>query len=329
VLEQANIAGVGLEEDPFIVRIRDRLARVERLIEEELSSGTDLMADALATLVLTEEERFRPMYTVLAASFGPRPDAAEVTTAAAVIEMVHLAALHHEEVLDEAEVRRSGNGPTARWTSNLAILAGDYLFATASRLVSRLGPDAVLVISETFARLVTGQLRETCGAAPGRDEIDHYLAVSGERSGCLLAAAGRFGATYAGADSEMVERMAHLGDTLGTALRISDHVIAFDDTDGDRRTIRALRDPVHTLPVLCALRENDGHADRLRFLLGSQDIAETRLDEIVAVVRSSSGLLEARRTLRRYIDLAATELSALPDGDGRDALAAWVLDRAR
>ena len=328
VLEQANMAGVGLDDGPFSARIADRLAGVESLIEGELGSGTDLMSDALAALVLADEQRFRPMFTILAAACGPRPDAHEVTTAAAVIEMVHLAALHHEEVLDEDEVRESGNSPTARWNNNLAILAGDYLFATASRLVSRLGPDAVLVISETFARLVNGQLRETCGIAAGGDPIDHYLVVTQERTGCLLAAAGRFGATYSGADRQLVERLAHLGGTLGMVLRISDHITAFGDARNERRAIRALRDPAHTLPAIYASSETGCEADRLRILLDRTERDGEQLDEVVALVRSSSGLSRAGQTLRTYTDRATAELAALPDCDSRDALAAWVSERA-
>ena len=100
---------------------------------------------------------------------GPDPDTWQVTVAGAVIEMVHLATLYHDDVMDEAQVRRGAPSANARWSNNIAILAGDYLFATASRLVSRLGPDAVLIIADTFAELVTGQMRETRGVSEGVD----------------------------------------------------------------------------------------------------------------------------------------------------------------
>ena len=134
-----------------------------------------------------------------------------MTIAGAVIEMVHLATLYHDDVMDEAEVRRGAPTANVRWGNNVAILAGDYLFATASRLVSRLGPEAVRLIAETFAQLVTGQMRETRGAAEGADSVEHYLKVVYEKTACLIAAAGRFGAMFSGADDEQVERLRSAG----------------------------------------------------------------------------------------------------------------------
>lgn len=327
VFEQANRARVSPEDGRFAAQIRDRVAGVERLIESQLSSGTDLMSDALGTLVLAGEQRFRPLFTVLAASMGARPEEPDVATAAAVIEMVHLATLHHEDVLDEDEVRRSSHGRTARWNNNLAILAGDFLFATASRLVSRLGPDAVLVIAETFARLIDGQMRETRGAAPGIDEIEHHLAVAYDKRACLLATAGQLGATYSGACPDQIDRLAQLGGTLGMILHISDHIRAFTDTRSDPRNIRALRKGMHTLPLLYALREENHDAQRLRRLLSEPGADDERLDEVVRLVQSSSGPWKAGQTLRKYVDQAAAELSLLPDCEGRYALVAWVSER--
>ena len=104
------------------------------------------MSEAVHHLFLAGGKRFRPLFTVLSASLGPGPGPWRVTVAGAVIEMVHLATLYHDDVMDEAQVRRGAPSANARWSNSIAILAGDYLFATASRLVSQLGPDAVLVI---------------------------------------------------------------------------------------------------------------------------------------------------------------------------------------
>src|SRR5581483_8770294 len=148
--------------------------------------------------------------------------------AGAVIELVHLATLYHDDVMDEAQVRRGAPSANVRWGNNVAILAGDYLFATASRLVSRLGPDAVRIIAETFAQLVTGQMRETRGlegAAESVDPIEHYLKVVHEKTACLIGAAGQFGAMFSGADEDQIQRLSRLGGIVGTAFQISDDII--------------------------------------------------------------------------------------------------------
>ena len=167
-------------------------------MDTELRSADAIMTDSLTHLFKAGGKRFRPLFTVLSAQIGPKPDAAEVTIAGAVIELVHLATLYHDDVMDEAEVRRGAPTANVRWGNNVAILAGDYLFATASRLVSRLGPEAVRLIAETFAQLVTGQMRETRGVAEGADSIEHYLKVVYEKTACLISAAGEFGAMFSG-----------------------------------------------------------------------------------------------------------------------------------
>src|SRR5258705_12667737 len=146
--------------------------------------------------------------------------------------------------MDEAQVRRGAPSAHARWSNNIAILAGDYLFATASRLVSRLGPEAVRVIADTFAQLVTGQMRETRGVLESVDEVEHYLKVVYEKTACLIAASGRFGATFSGAGEDQIERLSRLGGIVGTALQISDDIIGIiSDPDESGKVLSAdLRD---------------------------------------------------------------------------------------
>ena len=182
------VAGVDFGDAEFAQDVRDGVARIEALMSEELGKADVLMAEAVQHLFQAGGKRFRPLFTVLSAQLGPEPDAWQVTVAGAVIELVHLATLYHDDVMDEAQVRRGAPSANARWSNNIAILAGDYLFATASRLVSRLGPDAVRIIADTFALLVTGQMRETRGAADHVDEVDHYLKVVYEKTACLIAA---------------------------------------------------------------------------------------------------------------------------------------------
>ncbi len=162
------VAGVDFGDAVFAAGVRDGVASIEELMSTELGKADELMAEAVQHLFQAGGKRFRPLFTVLSAQLGPEPDAWQVTVAGAVIELVHLATLYHDDVMDEALVRRGADSANARWGNNIAILAGDYLFATASRLVSRLGPEAVRVIADTFAQLVTGQMRETRGAADGR-----------------------------------------------------------------------------------------------------------------------------------------------------------------
>jgi heptaprenyl diphosphate synthase len=320
------VAGIDFGDAAFAATVRDGVGRIEQLMDTELRSADAVMTDSLTYLFRAGGKRFRPLFTVLSAQIGPNPDAGEVTIAGAVIELVHLATLYHDDVMDEAEVRRGTPTANVRWGNNVAILAGDYLFATASRLVSRLGPDAVRLIAETFAQLVTGQMREGRGAAEGADPVDHYLKVVFEKTACLISAAGQFGAMFSGADADQVERLSRLGGIVGTAFQISDDIIDIDSDSHESGKLPGtdVREGVHTLPMVYALREPGPEAVRLRELLSGPVEDDEAVAEALALLRASPGMAKAKHFLVEYAAQARQELGLLPDLPGRRALETLV-----
>ena len=312
------VAGIDFGDAAFAETVRDGVGRIEQLMDTELRSADAVMTDSLTYLFKAGGKRFRPLFTVLSAQIGPNPAAAEVTIAGAVIELVHLATLYHDDVMDDAEVRRGTPTANVRWGNNVAILAGDYLFATASRL----GPEAVRLIAETFAQLVTGQMRETRGAAQGADPVEHYLKVVYEKTACLISAAGQFGAMFSGADADQVERLSRLGGIVGTAFQISDDIIDIDSDSHESGKLPGtdVREGVHTLPMVYALREPGPEAARLRELLSGPVEDDAAVDEAVALLRASPGMAKAKHFLVQYAAQARQELDLLPDVPGRRAL---------
>jgi heptaprenyl diphosphate synthase len=320
------VAGVDFGDPVFAESVRDGVGRIEEMIATELRSGDELMTEAVLHLFEAGGKRFRPLFTVLSAQIGPDPDAWEVTVAGSVIELVHLATLYHDDVMDEAQMRRGVPSTNARWGNNIAILAGDYLFATASRLVSQLGPDAVRIIAETFALLVTGQMRETKGAGDADDAVAHYLKVVAEKTACLIAASGQFGGTFAGANADQVERLSRIGAIVGTVFQISDDIIDISSGPDESGKLPGtdLREGVHTLPVLYALEETGPAADRLREILKGPVTDDETLAEALNLLRASGGIAAAKATVAQYAAQARAELAGLPDVPGRRALASLV-----
>jgi heptaprenyl diphosphate synthase len=252
--------------------------------------------------------------------------------AATSVELVHLATLYHDDVMDEATMRRGAESANARWDNTVAILTGDYLFAHASRLVSQLGPDAVRIIAETFAELVTGQMRETRGPRAGDDPVQHYLTVIAEKTGSLIATAGRYGGMFAGCPPEHVESLRRFGAVIGTAFQISDDVIDIaSPSDSSGKTPGTdLREGVHTLPMLYALQGEGPAADRLRVLLARPITDDAEVAEALELLRAGSGLARARDVLADHAAAARAELGKLPACPASDALAAltvYVIDR--
>ncbi|WP_307851719.1 polyprenyl synthetase family protein [Williamsia sp. CHRR-6] len=329
---KTTFMGLALGSDEFSADIGGSLAQVEDLLLSELSSGEDFLTEAATHLLKAGGKRFRPLFALLAAQFGPRPHHQDVITAATVVELIHLATLYHDDVMDEASMRRGAPSANARWNNSVAILAGDFLFARASRLVSTLGPESVRIIADTFAELVTGQMRETIGQQPGTDPVDHYLRVVWEKTGSLIAAAGRFGGMTSQAAAEDIERLSRLGDAVGTAFQVSDDIIdiASDSGDSGKTPGTDLREGVHTLPVLYALRETGADADRLRELLltgGGERrplVTDAEVSEALKLLNASAGMDQARATLQGFVDKADAELTQLPDSPAKDAFTSLV-----
>ena len=319
------VAGVDIGDAALAATLRDRLAEVEELIVARLRTGEDFLSDVALHLVTAGGKRFRPVVTLLAGELGPEPDREKLVKAAVVCEMIHLATLYHDDVMDEATMRRGVESANERWGNSVAILAGDFLFAHSSMLLAELGPAAVHLIAQTFAELVTGQMRETVGPGQGSagddDEAEHYLRVIWEKTGSLIAAAARFGGEYSGATAEQIEHLRRLGDAVGIAFQIADDVIdiASPSTASGKTPGTDLREGVHTLPMIYALQD-PATPDRLRNLLSRPLEQDAEVEEALALLRESEGMRRARATLEEYVAQAMAELEALPAGPANEAL---------
>lgn len=318
----ATATNIDFGDEMLAAHVNQSLTRIKELIEVELTADDPILREVLSHLVDPSDPRLRLLFTVLSAQIGSHPGAWQVHVSASVIELVHLAALHHEQVADYGDIRLASDGAAVRWRTNIAILAGDYLFSVASRLVSRLGPGAVRTIADTFALLVTGRMRESRGPADGEDPIKHYLQFSFEKTSCLIATGARFGAVFAGVPQDHVDRLARLGGIIGTASQISSDIKDIASHEGTRdRT--GWRGSTSTLPVLLALTESGTRADRLRHLL-TRPIDDNSLEEAANLVRISPGMNRAKQTLRHLAAKAEAELTGLPDTLARHAFTSLV-----
>jgi len=326
------VAGVEFLDANLAEAVDGGLVRVEELLRREVSSGYDFVTETSLHLMEAGGKRFRPLFTLLAGQVGPRGDSPDVITAAAVTELIHLATLYHDDVMDSATMRRGAPSANARWDNSVAILTGDYLFAHASRLVADLGPEAVRIIADTFAELVTGQMRETRGPRTGEDPVKHYLTVVAEKTGSLIATAARYGAMFAGCPPEQVVALRRFGEIIGTSFQVSDDVIdiASPPEDSGKTPGTDLREGIATLPMLYAAQRGGPDAERLRELLAAPLTDDALVDEALTLLRAGDGLERARDTLREQAAQARDELAVLPDCPARDALASltvFVVDR--
>jgi heptaprenyl diphosphate synthase len=324
---------VDFPDSALAAEVLDDLARVEETLAATAHPGDGLLTEASRHLIGAGGKRFRAMLVLLAAQFGRARDP-RVVQAAVAIELTHLATLFHDDVMDEALVRRGSPSVNSRWSNSVAILTGDFLFAQASKILAGLGPDAVRIQAETFDRLVTGQMAETVGPRDGQDPLDFYMYVITEKTGSLIATSGRFGAMFSGAPAGVTERIAAACEQLGVAWQLSDDVIdiASDSAQSGKTPGTDLRQGVPTLPVLYARRALRSAArpagraaddERLRWLLETADLsADALLGEALTLLRGHSAMAEARADVLSWVLGARNEIMALPDVPARAAFLA-------
>jgi heptaprenyl diphosphate synthase len=310
----------------------DGLAQVEDGLRTAAQAQHPVLAEAAAHLIKAGGKRFRPTLVLLAAQFGDPRDK-RVVPAAVAIELTHLATLYHDDVMDEADVRRGSASANSRWDNTVAILTGDFLFARASEILADLGPEAIKIQAETFRRLVTGQIAETVGCQPGDDPLSHYLEVVTEKTASLIATAGRFGAMFSGAPASVIERMSPACAALGIAFQLSDDIldVASESTQSGKTPGTDLREGVRTLPMLHALRVAGPADARLVELLNAGELVDPAMHaEALTLLRAHPAMELARADTRHWAERARAEILRLPDVPARAAfegLCEYVVER--
>ena len=227
-------------------------------------------------------------------------------------ELTHLATLYHDDVMDEAPLRRGAVSANARWDNTVAILTGDFLFARAAHIAADLGTEVVRLQARTFERLCTGQIRETVGPGAGEDAVEAHLSVLADKTGSLIAASARMGAMTSGAPAGVAEVLAQYGERIGVAFQLSDDLIDIAESpESGKEAGTDLREGVRTLPVLLALAGSDPAEARLRELLEGSLLDTDLHAEALGLLRSSPATAAARAELALWAEAARGELQPL------------------
>lgn len=320
------------------VRLRD--ARLRSAIEADLEAVEQLLARAIESdlpfattaaghLVHAGGKRFRPLLTLLASHLGDGPTA-HVHQAAAVCELTHVATLFHDDVMDEARVRRGIDSANARWGNTVAILTGDFLFAKASQILAGLGPEAVRIQAETFERLCIGQINESQGPGAGEDPIKHHVHVLSDKTGSLIATSLRFGAMFSGVPTEDTTALTAYGENIGVAFQLADDIVDVMSDDSGKTPGTDLREGVPTLPTMLVAAMARPQDEELIQRLTAPIVDEVVVAHTLAELRVHPAIDEARAIARQWAARARDELNGLKPGAAADALSSicdYVVER--
>ena len=309
-----------------------QMSQVEALLLSHTKSDYPFVDETAHHLVAAGGKRLRPLLTLLTAQFGD-PTGQGVIAAAVACEITHLATLYHDDVMDEAPLRRGVESANIRWGNTIAILTGDFLFAKSSDLLADLGPEAVRLQARTFERLVIGQIMETQGPNPGQDPLEHYLKVVADKTGSLIAASARYGAMVSGAPVEIMDTVTLFGEKIGVAFQLADDVIdiASESNQSGKTPGTDLREGVPTLVTLNVMASTDSADSDLKHLLSAPIDDEATVQEVLIALRNHSALGKSREQLHQVAKDARLALGPLPICDATGALMSLcdaVIDRS-
>ncbi len=315
--------------------VGDELKAVEEEIRRQLGSPVALIQEMGGYIAGAGGKRLRPMLLLLASRLagyrGPRS-----VRLACVVELLHTATLIHDDVVDQAPLRRGRPSATAQWGDDASVLVGDHLYSKSFAMLVRDNDRGVM---ETLARatvsMTEAEVFQLERKRNGLTTEADYLRIISQKTASFISACCRIGALLGGLGAEQVEALTRYGMDVGVAFQISDDALDFvaDEERFGKAIGSDLREGKRTLPLIAML---DGatavEAERVRGLLKRPTLSASEVDEIRRLVLEHDGVQYARTRASSYAQAAKADLEAFPPSQEREILALiadFVVDRDR
>lgn len=297
------------------------IARLGPVLSRAVGDSDPRLAELAGHLLALGGKRLRPALLLLARGDEPADETA--LSAAAAVELIHVASLYHDDIMDRSVIRRGAHSASARWGNGAATMAGTFLFARAQKLLRSVGHTAVERSASAAARLCTGQLREAENAFNLDLDIDEHLQILDEKTATLFMLAAELGAHLGGRSGEETAGLASYAASLGLAFQLFDDLL--DWTGAAARLGKAtgtdVRGGIYNLPLLTALAVGGGDGGALRLILMKREISDDDLARATAIV-TVTGIGPVRRRAEQLAGKAVAALAPIEKGPVRASLAA-------
>lgn len=313
--------------------VRDQLERVGQELRRIVLSDFDRIEEVNDHLLFLQGKLFRPTLLLLSAQVRDRPSD-DALTMAAVVELVHLATLVHDDAVDHSVLRRGMPTVNALWTHQVAVIMGDYLYSRGVTELARIGNlEALAVLARAANEMSIGEMRQlTSYDALDFTEDDYYRLIAA-KTASLMSAACEMGA-LAG-DERLRSTLSAYGHNLGMAFQIADDLLDYMGSEAvtGKPTGHDLRERKVTLPLVGALAHANDEEDReIRRFFTRVDPSDDEIQGIIDIVERRGGLAYAQERARHYAEQAEEALAGMPDGPSVDALrdaVSYAVDRRR
>ena len=313
--------------------VRSELDQVGSELRRIVLSDFDMIEEVNEHLLFLQGKLFRPTLLLLSSRVGAEPPD-DSRTLAAVVELVHLATLVHDDAVDNSVLRRGLPTVNALWTHQVAIIMGDYLYSRAVTELARLGNlEALAVLAGAANEMSVGEMRQlTSYDALDFTEQDYYRLIAA-KTASLMSASCEMGSL--GGEAEFREQLSRFGHNLGMAFQIADDLLDYTGSEAvtGKPTGQDLREHKVTLPLIGALASaTEAEQRAIRILFTRTTPSDDEIQQIVRIVTDRGGLEYARGRADHYADLARASLTGLPEGPASSALydaVGYAVDRKR
>jgi geranylgeranyl pyrophosphate synthase len=301
--------------------LEDGLARLEPELRAAVMSDDAFLDEVTTHLIAAGGKRLRPGLALAAATGGASPASVDDIQGAVAVELVHLASLYHDDVMDEATVRRNVESVNARFGNLVAIVAGDFLLARSAEIAASLGTEVAGLLANTLGRLCQGQVAEVRAAFSTTRTQDEYFAAIAGKTAALMATSCRIGALTAGLSRQDVDALTTYGRCFGMLFQLRDDVldVVASEEELGKPAGQDLAEGIYTLPVLYALRDPEAGRE-LRPLLG-RPLQQPERDKARAIVAGSPAIAATLGVARDYAQDAEAAARAVP-GEGMGTILA-------
>ena len=311
----------GLKE--ILQLVEEDLGRVEALFQEQVRSDVKLVAEIGRYIQEGGGKRIRPALLLLACRVCGRADDRAIRLAS-VVEFIHTATLLHDDIIDEATVRRGRRSVNSRWGNDITVLLGDFLYTKSmSMALSQDNLPILRLLSDVTLRMIEGEILEIERNGDMNVSPDDHLDIICRKTADLFSACMRIGTMLGGAGAEKQEALARYGLNLGICFQMVDDLLDFtaEEATLGKPVANDLREGKLTLPMIFLLRRaGAAGADKVATVLADRGFARVSREEIVRLAREHGALEEARSLAEQYADSARRELVVFERSPYREAL---------
>lgn len=303
---------MNLHERLRLISVETDLTRLETLLAESVIFGDEYLDSVTTHLIYAGGKRLRPLLAIASATSGERPASQNDLLGGVALELMHLASLYHDDVMDEADIRRNVDSVNARYGNLIAIVAGDYLMARSATIAADLGADAAGLLARTLAWLTRGQVSEVRTAfSIERTETDYFEAIEG-KTASLMASSCRMGALTARIEEKETAALTEFGRCFGMVYQLRDDILDVVATENQlgKPAGQDLAEGIYNLPTIFALRDAN-LGDELRNLLGASLNDDDR-ERARKLVIATDGITQTIASAQRYLAQAHQALEGVP-----------------